>query len=429
MANILELQIYTKYFISIESDISKCILTTFHGHIMVHQYRIEEFKIDLYFPEYKLAIECDEHNHVSYKNNKDSERQLIITQKLGCKFIRFNPNKKDFNVFILLNDIHMHIQGYNKNITISTNTNELDENQKLKQQVSDLQQIIETQKNQYSSLQPTSPIQPHPSQYSIDQIMSKLQQMENIMLEKSTSSTNLPPPPITIPQKLTTNIGIPLPTLGPRLQKINPDTLTLLKVYESVTECIQEYNNNIKRPSINKAVAENTIYRGFRWLTVDRDLDPNIIHNIEPTREIKTQHIGYIAKLNSEKSEIINVYLDKKTASIMNGNVSASALDNPVKNQTLSHGYYYMLYDECNENIKNDFIDKNNGFPLLYKDGIGVGQYDTEDILVNEFRCKFDCIKQEPFLIGEKTLAKVLDKNILYKNQYYFKTMKEKICI
>ena len=325
---------------------------------------------------------------------------------------------KEITYAMIVNFIKKSIKAYEHSIDYF-----YEENQKLKQQITELNQIIENQKTQPPLSQTHPSVQP--SQYSMDQIMNKLQQMENIILEKYNSPQLQSQPQFQ--QKITTNLGIPLPTLGPRLQKINPDTLTIIKVYETVTECIQEYNNKIKRPSINKAVAENTIYRSFRWLLVERDLDPNIIHHIEPTKEIKVQHIGYIAKLNIEKTEIITVYLDKKTASILNGNVSASALDNPVKNQSLCHGYYYMLYDECDEDIKNDFMEKINGQPLLYKDGIGIGQYDSKHNLIKEFRCKFDCIKQTPFLIGEKTLAKVLNKNIIYQNLYYFKTMKEKL--
>ena len=54
---------------------------------------------------------------------------------------------------------------------------------------------------------------------------------------------------------LTTGFQEPLPTLGPRVQKINPDTMQLIKVYESVTEAMNE-DKNLKRPSISKAVEE-----------------------------------------------------------------------------------------------------------------------------------------------------------------------------
>jgi hypothetical protein len=175
-------------------------------------------------------------------------------------------------------------------------------------------------------------------------------------------------------------------------------------------------NSDIKRPSINKAIEECTIYNGFRWLLVDRSLDPNIILNIKPTKITRAQNLGYIAKLNAEKTEIINVYLDRKTAATENGYSSSSALDNPVKNYTITNGYYYILYDNCEEDLKEEFITKNNNKePLLYKNG--VGQYDSQNNLIHEFICKYDCIKS--LHISDKTLEKALTKNILYNGNYF----------
>ena len=203
-----------------------------------------------------------------------------------------------------------------------------------------------------------------------------------------------------------------------RLQQINPETLELIKVFETVSEAMKEHGN-IKRPSLNKAVIENTVYRGYRWLLVDRELDANVIHNILPTKPIKEQNTGYIAQINREKTEIINVYLDRKTACKMNGYSSTSALDIPVKNFSLSKDFYYKLYEDCSSDLKKGFVKKNNGSPpVLYKNG--VGQYDSADNLIKEFICKYDCIKQ--LAISDKTLEKALDKNVMYKN-CYFKTI------
>ena len=159
--------------------------------------------------------------------------------------------------------------------------------------------------------------------------------------------------------KIVTGFNQQNPHLGPRLQKINPETLHLAKIYESVTEAMNE-NKIIKRPRINKAIQENTVYCGFRWSLVERNLDPNIIHNIQPTKQTKSQNLGYIAKLNIDKTEIINVYLDRKTAADQNGYASSSGLDNVVKNFTLSKGHYYILYDSCDDELKENFIIKNN---------------------------------------------------------------------
>jgi hypothetical protein len=213
--------------------------------------------------------------------------------------------------------------------------------------------------------------------------------------------------------KIVTGFNQQMPHLGPRLQKINPETGQLVKVYESVTELMNE-NKNIKRPSIMKSIEENTIYCGFRWLLVERNLDANIIHDIKPTRETKVQSLGYIAKLNSDKTKILNVYLDRKTTSQLNGYQSSSALDNPVKNNTITNGHYYMIYDKCSDELITNFEEK-NGKPLLYKNGIG--QYDLQNNLVKEFSCKYDAIRE--LKISDKTLAKALLNMVPYNNNYY----------
>jgi hypothetical protein len=220
--------------------------------------------------------------------------------------------------------------------------------------------------------------------------------------------------------KVTTGFNQQLPNLGPRLQKINPENLQLIKVYESVTELMNE-NKNIKRPSIMKAIQENTIYCGFRWQLVERNIDPKFIHDLKQTKETKVQNLGYIAKLDANKTEIVNVYLDRKTAAQLNRYQSLSALDNPVKNETISNGYYYVLYNNCDEILILSFEEK-NGKPLLYKNG--VGQFDSENNLVKEFTCKYDCIKE--LKMSDKTLAKCINNNIMY-NGFYYKELGIKI--
>ena len=216
--------------------------------------------------------------------------------------------------------------------------------------------------------------------------------------------------------RTTTGFIQPLVTLGPRLQKINPETLQIAQIYESVAECLKEYNNKIKRPTITKAVNENTVYHGYRWLFVDRELDANIITHIETTKVTRPQNNGYIAKINQERTEIVNIYLDRKTAATLNGYASHSALDAPVKNATLANGFYYKLFEKCDDGLREAFIEKNAGKdPILYKDGIG--QFDADNNLVREFICKNDCIKS--LKLSDKTLAKALDNKIMYNNYYY----------
>ncbi len=224
--------------------------------------------------------------------------------------------------------------------------------------------------------------------------------------------------------KTTTGFNEPLVTLGPRLQKINPDTMQIIRVYESASEAMKE-NHDIKRPSLNKAVVENTVYHGYRWAFVDRELDANVIHNLPPTKKTKQQNLGYVAQLNETKTEICNVYIDRKTAAHFNGYESASALDNPVKQFTMTRGFYYKLYDQCDEALQCAFEQKINGKPLLYKNG--VHQCDLQNVVEREFECKYDCMKA--LSMSDKTLTKALTKGIQY-NGHIFKEVGSKLkCI
>ncbi len=99
--------------IPIELVTIQFIMECFNGENMIHQYSVDNYKIDLYFPEFNLAIECDEEQNHSIKDlENDSERQIYIENKLNCIFIRYRPQKKDFNISNVINQIYKHILSF-----------------------------------------------------------------------------------------------------------------------------------------------------------------------------------------------------------------------------------------------------------------------------------------------------------------------------
>jgi hypothetical protein len=126
--------------------------------------------------------------------------------------------------------------------------------------------------------------------------------------------------------------------------------------------------------------------------------------------------------LNAAKTEILNVYIDRKTAAT-NNNFPFSSFDTIVKNESLANGHYYFLYDSCDADLISKYEDE-KGEPLLYKDG--VGQFDAQGKMVKEYVCKYDCIKQ--MKMSDKSLAKVLDTPNLY-NGFCFRRIGSKTFI
>jgi len=362
-----------------------------------HKSKYEEcLLLDCFSVNKSKDFESFLHNHIQIRNNKVYD---LLNHEKELELFLIGKN---LTYQSLLNIIRTNISSYQFNI------NELiSENQQLKFQIENT----------------TFNCIPNPNNNLLERLINTVQQLSIKIdyLEKSNKELIEKVNPVT--PRLVTGFEKPLGTLGPRVQKINPETLQLIKVYDSIAEVLKE-NPSLKRPSIQKAVSDNTVYHHFRWYLVDRELDPTILPSLCPTKQTKIQNLGFIAKLNKEKTEILNVYLDRKTAALSNGYESNSALDNPVKNSSISKGYLYKVYHECEENVRLEFEEKIKASPLLYKNG--VGQFDLQNNLVKEFSCKYDCIKQ--LKISDKTLAKALDKNISY-NGFYYKCLEPKLKI
>ena len=69
------------------------------------QHIIGKYRIDLYFVDYKLAIECDENNHIDRDAIEEKNREDYILS-LGNKIIRYNPNEKAFDLSNVLQKIN-----------------------------------------------------------------------------------------------------------------------------------------------------------------------------------------------------------------------------------------------------------------------------------------------------------------------------------
>ena len=92
-----------------EEEYINYIMKTFEGEDMVRQYKIENYKVDLYFPKYNLAIECDEHGHSDRDKDYELERENVIKTVLKASILRFNPDDINFDIFKAINMVYKHI--------------------------------------------------------------------------------------------------------------------------------------------------------------------------------------------------------------------------------------------------------------------------------------------------------------------------------
>jgi hypothetical protein len=69
------------------------------------QFTMGKYRVDLYFIDYNLVIECDENGHIDRNVVQEKCREDYILS-LGNKIIRYNPNVTSFDLSNVLRDIN-----------------------------------------------------------------------------------------------------------------------------------------------------------------------------------------------------------------------------------------------------------------------------------------------------------------------------------
>lgn len=87
-------------------NLGMCVENAYSNVLKIkRQYVFKPYKVDLYFIDYKLVIECDENNHIDRDPKYEIVREKYIIS-LGNKIIRYNPNEPTFDLSKVLRDIN-----------------------------------------------------------------------------------------------------------------------------------------------------------------------------------------------------------------------------------------------------------------------------------------------------------------------------------
>jgi very-short-patch-repair endonuclease len=104
IAHSLGIEVGTRLYSTKEQHTLAIISAAFSHIKQIHQYTVGDYRIDLYFPDYRIAVECDEQGH-RHKRNADIHRQQFLEETLQCVFVRYNPDSKNFNIGNAINQI------------------------------------------------------------------------------------------------------------------------------------------------------------------------------------------------------------------------------------------------------------------------------------------------------------------------------------
>ena len=202
---------------------------------------------------------------------------------------------------------------------------------------------------------------------------------------------------------------------GPRVQIYNKDDLTkVIKVFNGITDATREIKNS-NYTHIKHASKYKLEYLNYRWYLLDRnDLQPDKPKNIGETVASKQNKNSFVVMLNLEKNNIEKVFqLQKDAANYIQQQISG--INNAIKYFTKVGGYYWILWENAPEELKNRYLE-NNILPQKYKTirGAKVQQIDPiTDKVIKVFLSITDVAKE--MKISPKTIKNVSLNNSIHK--------------
>jgi hypothetical protein len=201
---------------------------------------------------------------------------------------------------------------------------------------------------------------------------------------------------------------------GDKIQLYSIDGSELIKTYESYAFAMRDKNlNNPTRSGIKCAIKNNSIYKSYRWINLKRDLPDNTVQKLEKTANSKEVNIGFVAMLNLDKTYIVKVFCDQKEAAEDRKFTSSASISNAIKRKSISSGHYFMMWNDCIEELKNNYL-KYNKLPekRINSFTIQVNQiHPTNKNIIKTYSRIEDIIKE--FKVSRKTLKNACEYDLL----------------
>jgi very-short-patch-repair endonuclease len=101
----LELGLETVHVPTPEAEVLRIVIAALNPVTVHEEFRVGDHVVDAYIPALRLVVERDRLNDPSRDRNAEWWRRVLIEDRLGCKYLAFDPTRRDFNVGDLVNEI------------------------------------------------------------------------------------------------------------------------------------------------------------------------------------------------------------------------------------------------------------------------------------------------------------------------------------
>jgi prophage antirepressor-like protein len=244
------------------------------------------------------------------------------------------------------------------------------------------------------------------------EILEKKKEVELLALQKLQMQNNIP---ITIIKEvpLKYNINENLVIKGNKIQKYTSEG-QLVITYNTLCNAARK-EGKVSESGIRKAINNKTIYKDHRWLYLDRDLPDDTVQDLGETKIIKNINLGFIAMLDINKQNIVHVFKNQLEAATSRHLKSTNCIYKSIKHGTLCSGHYFYLWDKCNEEMKEKYLE-NNTLPESDRrhNAIKVNQiHPITNEVVKVFLSYTDIMHD--YQVSLRKIKQVMNNNEIYK--------------
>jgi prophage antirepressor-like protein len=198
----------------------------------------------------------------------------------------------------------------------------------------------------------------------------------------------------------------------PKIYQYQPDNLKVpINIYDSPSE-VERKLDYISLPALKRASQNNTVYKNYRWLYVNRNENPPEQIGDTIVTKFKSPEIRFIAMIDIKKTKILAVYASQKDA-VEARNMKCNSFTRAIQQQHISSGHYWNFFDECSDEMKKEYL-KNNTLPEKILSPIGVKIQKIDPItknVISIYNTKRDIVKK--YQISYAKLNQLINNNAL----------------
>jgi len=207
---------------------------------------------------------------------------------------------------------------------------------------------------------------------------------------------------------------------SPKVYQYDPNTFELIKIYDSIINFTRHFNSS-SGSALREAAKNNTIYKDYRWLLVDRNITE--IPILPPTVESRTQSVEFIAMIDIKQTKILEVYPSQKEAAMARNLAGFSTISRAIKQKSISSGHYWNFFNHCSQEMQDEFLKTNKlPEPHIKANGITVIQINPiTNKEIKTYKSITEVLKR--FQMSRISLNKASENNEMH-NGYKWKVLK-----